>query len=196
MILYVRRRGAAKAASSPRIKGEDTPGKPLNDQITDFSGNDRVQLFTDGACSGNPGPGGWAALLRYREQERELSGGEPATTNNRMEMLAVIHGLEALKRPMPVRIYTDSQYVMKGITEWLAAWKRRGWKTADRQPVKNVDLWQRLDSALNPHQVEWQWVRGHNGHPENERVDALARAAIGRNALAESIKPVENPPPV
>ena len=137
-------------------------------------------LFTDGACSGNPGPGGWAALLRYREQERELSGGEPATTNNRMEMLAVIHGLEALKRPTPVRIYTDSQYVMKGITEWLAAWKRRGWKTADRQPVKNVDLWQRLESALSRHQVEWQWVRGHNGHPENERVDALARAAIGR----------------
>ena len=168
----------------------------MNDQTTDFSGNDRVLLFTDGACSGNPGPGGWAALLRYRAQERELSGGEPATTNNRMEMLAVIHGLEALKRPMPVRIYTDSQYVMKGITEWLAVWKRRGWKTADRQPVKNVDLWQRLDSALNPHQVEWQWVRGHNGHPENERVDALARAAIGRGALAESIKPVENPPPV
>jgi ribonuclease HI len=153
----------------------------LNDQTTDVSGNDRVMLFTDGACSGNPGPGGWAALLRYREQERELSGGEPATTNNRMEMLAVIHGLEALKRPMRVRICTDSQYVMKGITEWLAAWKRRGWKTADRQPVKNVDLWQRLESVLSPHQIEWEWVRGHNGHPENERVDALARAAITRS---------------
>jgi ribonuclease HI len=150
----------------------------LNDQTIDVSGNDRVMLFTDGACSGNPGPGGWAALLRYREQERELSGGEPATTNNRMEMLAVIHGLEALKRPMRVRICTDSQYVMKGVTEWLAAWKRRGWKTADRQPVKNVDLWQRLESALSPHHVEWEWVRGHNGHPENERVDVLARAAI------------------
>lgn len=139
-------------------------------------------LFTDGACSGNPGPGGWAALLRYGERERELSGGEPATTNNRMELLAVIHGLEALKRPMRVRIYTDSQYVMKGMTEWLAAWKRRGWKTADRQPVKNVDLWQRLEAALNPHQAEWEWVRGHSGHPENERVDVLARAAIRRNA--------------
>ncbi len=154
---------------------------PLNDQTADLAGEERVLLFTDGACSGNPGPGGWAALLRYRTQERELSGGEPATTNNRMEMLAVIHGLEALKRPMPVRIYTDSQYVMKGVTAWLAGWKRRGWKTADRQPVKNVDLWQRLETALSRHQVEWQWVRGHDGHPENERVDALARAAIGQN---------------
>ncbi len=157
---------------------------PLNDQTADLAGEERVLLFTDGACSGNPGPGGWAALLRYRTQERELSGGEPATTNNRMEMLAVICGLEALKRPMPVRIYTDSQYVMKGVTEWLAGWKRRGWKTADRQPVKNVDLWQRLETALSRHQVEWQWVRGHDGHPENERVDALARAAIGQNRRA------------
>jgi len=138
---------------------------------------DEVSLFTDGACSGNPGPGGWGALLRYREHEKELSGGEPATTNNRMEMLAVINGLEALKQPSRVRICTDSQYVMKGITEWLAAWKRRGWKTADRQPVKNVDLCQRLETALAPHHVEWQWVRGHNGHPENERVDKLARLA-------------------
>jgi len=110
--------------------------------------NEVVNLFTDGACSGNPGPGGWGALLRYREHEKELSGGEPATTNNRMEMLAVISGLEALKQPMRVRICTDSQYVMKGMTEWLAAWKRRGWKTADRQPVKNMDLWQRLEVAL------------------------------------------------
>lgn len=157
---------------------------PLNDQTADLAGEERVLLFTDGACSGNPGPGGWAALLRYRTQERELSGGEPATTNNRMEMLAVICGLEALKRPMPVRIYTDSQYVMKGVTAWLAGWKRRGWKTADRQPVKNVDLWQRLETALSRHQVEWQWVRGHDGHPENERVDALARAAIGQNRRA------------
>lgn len=142
--------------------------------------NDWVALFTDGACSGNPGPGGWGALLRFREHERELSGGEPATTNNRMELLAVIHGLEALDRPARVRIYTDSEYVMKGITAWLPAWKRRGWKTADGQPVKNVDLWQRLEVALTPHQVEWQWVRGHTGHPENERVDALARTAIVR----------------
>jgi len=143
--------------------------------------NDWVLLFTDGACAGNPGPGGWAALLRYREHEKELSGGDPATTNNRMEMLAVIHGLEALQRPARVRICTDSQYVMKGVTEWLAGWKRRGWKTADRQPVKNVDLWQRLEAALTPHQVEWEWVRGHDGHSENERVDRLARAAIARN---------------
>lgn len=137
-----------------------------------------VTLFTDGACSGNPGPGGWGVLLRYGAHEKELSGGEPATTNNRMEMLAVIHGLEALKKPAQVRIYIDSQYVMKGMTEWLAGWKRRGWKTADRQPVKNMDLWQRLEAAMAPHQVEWQWVRGHSGHPENERVDQLARAAI------------------
>ncbi len=141
----------------------------------------RVILFTDGACSGNPGPGGWGVLLRYGTHEKELSGSEPATTNNRMEMLAVINGLEALKRPAQVQIYTDSQYVMKGMTEWLAGWKRRGWKTADRQPVKNVDLWQRLETALAPHQVEWQWVRGHSGHPDNERVDQLARAAIDRS---------------
>ena len=119
--------------------------------------------------------------MRYGSAEKELSGGEPATTNNRMEMLAVIHGLESLKKPVSVRIYTDSQYVMKGMTEWLAGWKRRGWKTADRQPVKNMDLWQRLDAAVAPHQVEWQWVRGHSGHPENERVDQLARAAIALN---------------
>ena len=138
----------------------------------------RVLLFTDGACSGNPGPGGWGALLRYRGHEKELSGGEAETTNNRMELLAAIRGLEALKRPVRVRICTDSQYVMKGVTEWLADWKRRGWKTADRQPVKNVDLWQRLEAALSPHQVDWEWVRGHSGHPENERADQLARAAI------------------
>ncbi len=140
-----------------------------------------VLLFTDGACSGNPGPGGWGALLRYQGHERELSGGDPATTNNRMELLAVINGLEALKRSARVRICTDSQYVMKGITEWLPGWKRRGWKTADRQPVKNVDLWQRLEAALTAHQVEWEWVRGHDGHPENERVDQLARRAIRRS---------------
>lgn len=137
-----------------------------------------VLLVTDGACSGNPGPGGWGALLRYRGQERELFGAEPETTNNRMELLAVINGLEALKRPVRVRIVTDSQYVMKGITEWLIGWKQRGWKTVGRQPVKNVDLWQRLEAALLPHEVEWQWVRGHSGHPDNERVDQLARAAI------------------
>lgn len=139
---------------------------------------DGVILFTDGACSGNPGPGGWGALLRYRDQEKELSGGEPETTNNRMELLAVIHGLEALKRPVRVRIVTDSQYVMKGMTEWLVGWKQRGWRTAGRQPVKNIDLWQRLEAALTPHEIEWEWVRGHSGHPDNERVDQLARAAI------------------
>ena len=155
----------------------------MNDQnhwVEPVAGQDCVFLFTDGACSGNPGPGGWGALLRYRGQEKELSGAEPATTNNRMELLAVIHGLESLKRPAQMHICTDSQYVMKGITEWLAAWKKRGWKTADRQPVKNVDLWQRLEAALAPHQVEWQWVRGHSGHPENERVDQLATAARNR----------------
>jgi len=136
-----------------------------------------VILVTDGACSGNPGPGGWGALLVYRGHERELSGAEPRTTNNRMELMAVIAGLEALKRPCPVRIVTDSQYVMKGITEWLDGWKRKGWKTAAKTPVKNEDLWRRLDAALAPHTVRWQWVRGHAGHPENERVDALARAA-------------------
>lgn len=152
-----------------------------NDRLESAAGQDCVFLFTDGACSGNPGPGGWGVLLRYRGQEKELSGAEPATTNNRMELLAVIQGLEALKQPMQVCICTDSQYVMRGMTEWLAAWKRRGWKTADYKPVKNMDLWQRLETALAPHQVEWQWVRGHNGHPENERADQLATAA--RNQL-------------
>lgn len=147
--------------------------------------DDGVILYADGACSGNPGPGGWGALLRYREHEKELSGGEPATTNNRMELLAVIQGLEALKRPARVRIVTDSQYVMKGITEWLPAWKRRGWKTADRQPVKNVDLWRRLEAALTRHRIEWEWVRGHSGVADNERVDQLARAAIVRARLAK-----------
>jgi ribonuclease HI len=153
----------------------------------DMNGADNwVQLFTDGACSGNPGPGGWGALLRYRGHEKELSGGEPDTTNNRMELLAVINGLESLKRSARVRICTDSQYVMRGITEWIAGWKRRGWKTADRQPVKNVDLWRRLEAALAPHQVEWEWVRGHSGHPENERVDQLARQAAPRPNSTET----------
>lgn len=148
-----------------------------------------VELFTDGACSGNPGAGGWAALLRYRGHERELSGGEAQTTNNRMEMLAVIHGLEALTRPVSVCIYTDSEYVLKGATEWLTAWELRGWRTAGGQAVKNVDLWQRLEAALNPHQVKWKWVRGHSGHPENERVDALARAAIRKQRLSSPPTP-------
>ena len=137
-----------------------------------------VEIFTDGACRGNPGPGGWAAILRYCETEKELSGGEALTTNNRMEMTAAIAGLEALKRPCRVRLYTDSQYVRDGITQWLPGWKARQWRTADKKPVKNVDLWQRLDAAAARHEVEWLWVRGHAGHPENERADALARAAV------------------
>jgi ribonuclease HI len=135
-----------------------------------------VELFTDGACLGNPGPGGWAALLRFKDSERELSGGEAATTNNRMELKAVIEGLTALNRPCRVKVTTDSQYVQKGITEWIHGWKRRQWRTADKQPVKNVDLWQALDLAQSPHTVTWHWVRGHDGHIENERVDVLARA--------------------
>jgi ribonuclease HI len=137
-----------------------------------------VDIFTDGACSGNPGPGGWGAVLRWGEHERELSGGEAATTNNRMEMMAAIAALEALKRPSQVRLHTDSSYLKDGITLWLPQWKRRGWRTADRKPVKNVDLWQRLEAAFATHRVEWIWVRGHAGHPENERADKLARAAI------------------
>ena len=137
-----------------------------------------VEIFTDGACSGNPGPGGWGAILRSRGVEKELSGGEPATTHNRMELMAAIAGLEALKRPCRVRLFTDSQYLRDGITRWLPAWKARGWRTASKAAVKNVDLWQRLEQAAAPHEIEWHWVRGHAGHPENERADVLARGAI------------------
>lgn len=137
-----------------------------------------VEIFTDGACSGNPGPGGWGALLRYRGHEREIFGGEPDTTNNRMELRAVIEALIALKRPSRIALYTDSQYVQKGVTEWLAGWKANGWKTAAKKPVKNRDLWESLDAALNRHSVQWHWVKGHAGHPENERADALARAGM------------------
>lgn len=137
-----------------------------------------VDLYTDGACAGNPGPGGWGVLMVYGDHERELMGGESATTNNRMELLAAINGLVALTRPMQVRIHTNSTYVKDGITQWIHKWKKNGWRTADRKPVKNVDLWQRLDAALARHRVEWFWIRGHNGHPENERADRLARAAI------------------
>lgn len=139
---------------------------------------DTVEIFTDGACRGNPGPGGWGAILRFGPHEKELHGGEAQTTNNRMELMAAIQSLEALKRPCRARLTTDSTYVMKGITEWLPNWKRRNWMTAAKKPVKNVDLWQRLDAALAGHQVEWQWVRGHTGHPENERADALANRGI------------------
>jgi ribonuclease HI len=139
---------------------------------------DPVELFTDGACQGNPGPGGWGVLLRYGGVEKELSGAEPATTNNRMELTAVIRGLEALKRPCRVRVTTDSQYVRNGITDWIRRWRRNGWRTADRQPVKNSDLWRQLDEVAAGHEVEWHWVKGHAGHPENERADRLATAAI------------------
>jgi ribonuclease HI len=141
----------------------------------------RVELYTDGACSGNPGPGGWGALLLYGDHRRELSGGESSTTNNRMELMAVIEGVRALKRSVPLTIYTDSVYVMKGITEWIAGWKRNGWKTAAKKPVKNEDLWRELDSVLEGHDVQWQWVKGHAGNPGNERADELARAGIPRN---------------
>lgn len=138
----------------------------------------RVELFTDGACSGNPGPGGWGAILRYKGQEKELSGGEAQTTNNRMEMMAVIEGLNALTRPVAIDVYTDSRYVMDGITKWIHGWKKNGWKTADKKPVKNAELWQQLDEARRRHDVTFHWVKGHAGHPENERADELARGAI------------------
>ena len=135
-----------------------------------------VEIYTDGACRGNPGPGGWGALLRMGEKERELSGGEALTTNNRMELMAAIKALEALKRPCRVQLHTDSQYVRDGITKWIHGWRRNGWKTANKKPVKNAELWQELLNAAAPHRVEWHWVKGHSGHPENDRVDALACA--------------------
>jgi ribonuclease HI len=137
-----------------------------------------IEIYTDGACRGNPGPGGWAALLLLGEHERELSGAETLTTNNRMELTAVIRALEALKRPVAARIYTDSQYVRRGITEWLSSWKARDWRTADRKPVKNQDLWQQLEKVSASHRLEWHWVPGHAGVPGNERVDRLANEAI------------------
>jgi ribonuclease HI len=137
-----------------------------------------IDIFTDGACSGNPGPGGWGAILRSGGHEKELSGGSAATTNNRMEMTAVIEGLTALKAGSAVTIHTDSRYVMDGASKWIIGWKKKGWKTADKKPVKNEDLWRALDEAMARHQIEWVWVAGHSGHPENERADALARGAI------------------
>lgn len=138
----------------------------------------RVEIYADGACRGNPGPGGWAATLEYGEHLRELSGAEAQTTNNRMELTAVIRALEALKRGVSARVHTDSEYVVRGITEWVPNWKARGWRTADRKPVKNQDLWEQLDAAAARHDIEWKWVKGHSGVPGNERVDALANAAI------------------
>ncbi len=139
-----------------------------------------IEIFTDGACSGNPGPGGWAAILRAGSHEKEISGGEALTTNNRMEMQAAISALAALRQPSQVVLYTDSRYLLDGITQWLPRWKARGWKTSDNKPVKNEDLWRALDTQSQRHRVEWRWVRGHNDHVENERADALARAAIPR----------------
>lgn len=137
-----------------------------------------VKIYTDGACSGNPGPGGWGAILVYGDKEKELSGNEPETTNNRMELMAAIAALEQLKTSCQVDLYSDSNYVLKGISEWLPAWKARGWKTADKKPVKNMEYWQRLEKAASPHHIRWHWVKGHNGHDMNERADALARGAI------------------
>ena len=143
----------------------------------------RIEIFTDGACSGNPGPGGWGALLRHKETEKELSGGEAETTNNRMELTAVIEALRALKTACDITLYTDSRYVMDGVTKWLPNWKKNNWKTANKKsPVKNIDLWQTLDELLGKHQIQWIWVKGHAGHPENERVDTLARTRAAQYA--------------
>jgi ribonuclease HI len=138
----------------------------------------KVTIYTDGACSGNPGPGGWGAILIHGQSEKEICGGEPATTNNRMELMAAIRALEALTKPCRVELHTDSRYVMDGISQWITAWKARGWKTAAKSPVKNEDLWRRLDAARLRHEVDWRWVKGHNGHELNERADALARKGL------------------
>jgi len=145
-----------------------------------------VIVHTDGACSGNPGPGGWGAILTWGDHEKELKGGEPHTTNNRMELMAAISALEALKRPSTVDLHTDSQYVQLGISQWIQGWKRNGWKTADKKPVKNADLWRRLDEIMSRHNVRWHWVKGHAGHAMNERADALARAAIAEMRAAQN----------
>ena len=142
--------------------------------------NDTIDIFSDGACKGNPGPGGWGAVLRFSDHEKEIHGGAALTTNNRMEMMAVIEALGQLSGPSRVRVFTDSQYVQKGISEWLPGWKARRWRTAANQPVKNVDLWQRMDALAAQHQIQWLWVKGHAGHPENERADALANRGIGK----------------
>jgi ribonuclease HI len=143
-----------------------------------MNGKARIEIYTDGACSGNPGPGGWGVVLRAGAHEKELSGGEDETTNNRMELMAAIAALEELKQASAVDLFTDSTYVRDGIMKWIHNWKRNGWKTAARKPVKNVDLWKRLEQVMEPHDIEWHWVKGHDGHPDNERADELARSAI------------------
>lgn len=154
--------------------------------MTAVEAEGEIELYADGACSGNPGPGGWGVVLKWRGHERELSGGESATTNNRMELRAVIEGLNAIARPAHVAVYTDSQYVQKGITEWIAAWKSRGWRTADKKPVKNVELWRALEGAAARHRVSWHWVKGHAGHDGNERADELARLGLRQRRDAEA----------
>ena len=155
------------------MSGGSSAGKP----VVARAGR-RVRIYTDGACKGNPGPGGWGVLLKAGAREKELFGGEPETTNNRMELTAVIRALEALKRACEIDLYTDSQYVQKGVSEWLADWKRRGWRTADKKPVKNAELWRRLDELARGHRIQWHWVRGHAGHAENERADQLADRGV------------------
>ena len=150
----------------------------MTDEASESAAAQAVDIFTDGACSGNPGPGGWGAILRFGGVEKELSGGEALTTNNRMELTAAISGLEALKRRCAVVVHTDSQYLRDGVTKWLNGWKRNGWRTADKKQVKNQDLWERLDALIKTHNIEWRWVKGHAGHPENERADELARLAL------------------
>jgi len=146
--------------------------------MSDDADRKRIVIYTDGACSGNPGPGGWGAILIYGDKRKELSGGEPETTNNRMELMAAIKALEALKRRMAVELHTDSSYLKDGISKWILGWKRNGWKTAAKKPVKNEELWRRLDELRDQHDVDWRWVKGHAGHPENERADELARAGM------------------
>ena len=153
--------------------------------MTDTSNSRKVYLYTDGACLGNPGPGGWGVVLNWDGQTRELSGGRTETTNNQMELTAVIRGLEALKRPVPLHIVTDSKYVMQGVTQWMQGWKRNGWRTTAKKPVANRELWEQLDSLLDRHQVSWEWVKGHSGHPQNERCDELASAQAAAYKSAE-----------
>jgi ribonuclease HI len=167
--------GPMSGGMPPRV-AQSATGQPAVDRV--LPSDQVVEIYTDGACKGNPGRGGWGAILRYGTVEKELCGGERTTTNNRMELTAVIAALEALKRPSRVLITTDSQYVKRGVTEWMAAWKRNGWRTASHEPVKNRDLWERLDQVMTGHQVAWHWVKGHAGHNENERADRLANQGI------------------